>query len=80
MNILIERNIGTDGWSCHFAYKDKKYWADLSPVGGLNECMIFEVLFDGSIFTQEELYCKRGLNVTPSSLLACVKEFVSTTK
>ena len=80
MNILIERNINTNGWSCYFSHNEKKYWADLSPVGGLNECMIFEVLFDGSIFTQEELYCKRSLDITPTSLLACVKEFVSTTK
>lgn len=54
-------------------------YASLSPVMGLNECMIFPIIdndtndFDGSM----ELYCARGIDVCEEGLIYCIGDWLN---
>ena len=59
-----------------FEHNRKTFYADLSPTGGLNECMIFRVNVNGSIEFGNELYTRRHIPVTSANLLNCISEFI----
>lgn len=59
-----------------FCINDKYYYADIVKTYDCgNECMIFKCTKNGVVRKWDDLYCKRGLDVTEKNLLACIDEF-----
>ena len=78
--INVERNDWTGGYKTVFKHNGEMFYADLSPTGGLNECMIFRVNVNGSIEFGNELYTRRHIPVTSANLLNCISEFIDNNK
>lgn len=60
----------------NFTVNDKSYYASLSPMYNINECMIFEII-DGKIDFSESVFCKQNLTIGLESLIICCLDFVS---
>ena len=83
MELNIEYNPRNDGYCCIFEYNGKQYFADVCEIDRTNafglpsECMIFASA-DGQVTDWNELYCKRGVEVSPEGLRDCIEVFVDT--
>lgn len=78
MELNIQKNLGNQGLYCFFNHNGKEYYADLCFVSFIgSECMIFHSENE-QVTSWSELYCKRGIPITPESLRECVEEFVAT--
>jgi len=84
MELNIEYNPKNDGYCCVFEHNGKQYYADVCDLdrtillacsGFGTECMIFAYA-DGQVTNWTELYCKRGVEVSPEGLRVCIEEFV----
>ena len=78
MELNIKYNERNDGYYCIFSHDGKEYYADVCELScGLpSECMIFAYA-DGQVTDWSELYCKRGVEVSPEGLRECIEEFVA---
>lgn len=71
MTYKVERNIGTDGFCCHFEHNGRRYYADVSEkYTGFPECMIFPQN------KWDELYVNYDMEVSPEGLISCIDEFI----
>ena len=77
MELNIEYNPRNDGYNCIFSHDGKEYYADVCELrcGLPSECMIFASA-DGQVMNWTELYCKRGVEVSPEGLRGCIEEFI----
>lgn len=81
--INMEYNPRNDGYNCIFSHDGKEYYADVCELkyGLSSECTIFSecmtfAFADGQVTNWKELYCKRGVEVSPEGLRECIEEFV----
>ena len=75
----IKENPRTGGVYCFFTHNGQEYYADLCELDGLDhwytECMIF-ASGNKQVTNWLDLYCKRGIRVTPENLADCIDEFI----
>jgi hypothetical protein len=77
MELNIEYNPMNDGYNCIFSHDGMEYYADVCELKNClpSECMIFAYA-DGQVTDWGELYCERGVEVSPEGLRVCIEEFV----
>ena len=77
MELNIEYNPRNDGYCCFFEHNGKGYYADVCELKYdlMSECMIFAAQGQ-KVTSWTELYCARGVRVTPEGLRRCIEEFI----
>ena len=81
MNIIESGyNPWTGGYYAFFEHEGRQYYADLCflqyNIDSDSECMIFHSA-EKLVIDWSELYCKRGISVSPEMLRKCIDEFIN---
>lgn len=76
MTYRVERDNGTNGFSCHFECNGRKYFARVCfvPLSGGSECII------SSEDTIDMMYGMWNVPVTKEGLISCIEEFAKIKK